>query len=476
MKYTVGNLNKNLKNTNPLSNRILSTLGLSVEAVPVPHDDPIDVIPGPNPTPDPASVDPSSSGEEPVSDEQEFEEEHDSYGFQDDSKVPADGIPSDKDQVEEYSKKTSDITGMPALDAEELDGINSLLGTASFSFNGKSYEAIRLDGSWYIKGEQEDGGSGAGGSADDSTADEKPAEDQKSGEEGPDKEAVKHEPPPKKPKTNDDGEGQEKHEAPSQKKPDESHEIEAPQSPGKSEAAMRVLSSMDFLGKDFNGQPEDAEMTGVGTGMTEESITPDIAPGFAVTRDRLAPGDPEMEGHEDPSQSGVNAPSMASPMALENLERKFGKPTEYDEGAADRGELMLNTVDETTHFLSKVTRLEFKQTGYFTRVSKAPVPKDRLELLDRVLRTDHFRKKGKIWVKPIDHTGLDQSVQLRKDGHLEVTTASLNGKTLSVNAQLVIQAMARREAARLEEQLDPAEKAALAEAVVLLKAHFKASK
>lgn len=275
-----------------ITHRILSALDAQpLEAVPVPHDEPAEVIPDPLDAPEVED----SLVEEEVSEEPHSEVQNTG------PEVPRDGgLPEDRDQVQEYSTKTTDVTGKPALDAEELDEINSMLGTATFSFGDTTYDAIRIGGSWYIKGEKPEEGDESSEEDSDEAPGEADNEDPTEAEEG-DEEA----------EDQSDGETDE---APGDEggsdETEEPEEVEG--------TAARVLLSLNAaLGPEseeslFFGEPNDPELTGVGTGMTEESIKPDLAPSFAITRDRLEPGDPEMEGNENPSQVGVQAPGITS--------------------------------------------------------------------------------------------------------------------------------------------------------------------
>ena len=307
--------------------RILSALDAQpLEAVPVPHDEPAEVIPDPQaPPPDPLDA---PEVEDSLVDEVEPHSEVQNTG----PEVPRDGgLPEDRDQVQEYSTKTTDVTGKPALDAEELDEINSMLGTATFSFGDTTYDAIRLGGSWYIKGEKPEEGDGADSDSQEEDSDEPSEEDS---DEAPG-EADNESPAEAE-------EGDEEAEEEAQEEPEDDGEAGSDES---EETAARIhayldsrfghlrpprnLTEADYdawvkrrtvtaeLGPSseeslFFGAPNAPELTGVGSGMTEESIKPDLAPSFAITRDRLEPGDPEMEGNENPSQVGVQAPGITS--------------------------------------------------------------------------------------------------------------------------------------------------------------------
>ncbi|MNK66434.1 hypothetical protein D3C87_857520 [compost metagenome] len=312
--------------------RILSALG--VEAVPVPHDDPVGVIPDP--------VDEPEVQDSLVSEEDDIDDVDTADELNTGPDVPKDGgTPGDREQVQEYSTKTTDVTGKPALDAEELDEINSLLGTATFSFGDTTYDVIRLGGSWYIKGEKPEEGDGGeeptvSEDSQEEDSDEAPGEadnespeEAEEGDEEAEDEAQEDEEP-----TGESIDGEDDGDAGS----DESEETAA-----RIHAYLdsrfghlrppRNLTEADYdawvkrrtvtaeLGPAseeslFYGEPNDPELTGVGTGMTEESIKPEVAPSFAITRDRLEPGDApdgaEMSGNENPSQTGVQAPSMAA--------------------------------------------------------------------------------------------------------------------------------------------------------------------
>lgn len=287
--------------------RILSALDAQpLEAVPVPHDEPAEVIPDPQaPLSDPLDA---PEVEDSLVDQEVSEEPH-SEVQNTGPEVPRDGgLPEDRDQVQEYSTKTTDVTGKPALDAEELDEVNSMLGTATFSFGDTTYDAIRIGGSWYIKGEKPE--EGDGGSQEEPTVSEEDS-DEAPGEADNESPAEAEE-------------GDEEAEEEAQEEPEDDGESIDGEDDGDAgsdeseETAARILSSLNSaLGPSseeslFFGESNDPELTGVGTGMTEESIKPDLAPSFAITRDRLEPGDPEMEGNENPSQVGVQAPGITS--------------------------------------------------------------------------------------------------------------------------------------------------------------------
>ncbi len=322
-----------------------------LEAVPVPHDDPLGVIPDPSDAPvvedslvdpeftDPYDIDdPDAGGEhdEPVDSEDDVDsgEPHTQNDVSTGPDVPADGgTPQDRLQVQEYSTKTTDVTGKPALNAEDLDELNSMLGTATFSFGDTTYDVVRIGGSWYIKGEKpeegEDGdgdGSdsgnagppGAGGEADSDEApgeadNESPAEAEEGDEEA--EEEAEDDP--------DDGEGEddESIDGETDDAPGDaggSDETEEPEEVEGAGAADRILSQGDQF---FNGQPTTPSLDGVGPGLTEESIRPALEPGFAIERDRLfraedgPRGDNSDElpiGEEMPSQVGVEAPGITN--------------------------------------------------------------------------------------------------------------------------------------------------------------------
>lgn len=99
----------------------------------------------------------------------------------------------------------------------------------------------------------------------------------------------------------------------------------------------------------------------------------------------------------------------------------------YNEDLANEADRIVKIQEDTTHILKLAMRSPFKQVGFGDYVSQARLPKERRPLLERVLKSDRYRRYDHTgtWLKKINDFATS-AVTFQKDGHVHVTIASVS--------------------------------------------------
>lgn len=99
----------------------------------------------------------------------------------------------------------------------------------------------------------------------------------------------------------------------------------------------------------------------------------------------------------------------------------------YNADLANEADLIVKIQEDTTHILKLAMRSPFKQVGFGDYVSQARLPKERRPLLERVLKSDRYKRYDhtSTWLKKINDFATS-TVTFQKDGHVHVTIASVS--------------------------------------------------